>query len=83
MMVVNDDNFGDIFTFGKYIVFNSVKVAELPHSRIIDALSKSKGKQLPGTDAIRTKVRPSKPKMEITKATNSHKKENILVQLTE
>ena len=44
-------------------------------------LLKVKGKQSPGTDAIRTKVLRSKPKWERTKATNRQNKENT--RLTE
>ena len=40
-------------------------------------LQKVKGKQWPGTDAIRTKVPPSKPKWEITNYNKSKFKENI------
>ena len=39
--------------------------------------------QRPGTEAIRTKIQPSKPKREITKITNSQNTKRTYDQLTE
>ena len=53
----------------KFVVFNA-----MPFS-----ISEVKDKQCPGTDAIRTKVLPSKLMWEITKVIMSKYKENIIM----
>ena len=50
---------------------NRFPLSELMNSNALNVSKKVQSIQRSGTEAIRTQIQPSKPKMEITKITNS------------